>query len=41
MPKSVADKATTEDSDAPRKALPDSKLPRTPELSETQSRDTQ
>ena len=38
-PKSVANTAPTEDSDAQSKVPPDSKLPKTPELSETQSRD--
>ena len=37
-PKSVADTAPTEDSDAPSKVPPDSKLPETPKPSETQSR---
>ena len=39
LPKSAANTAPTEDSDAPSKVPPDSKLPETPELSETQSRD--
>ena len=37
LPKSAANTAPTEDSDAPSKVPPDSKLPETPELSETQS----
>ena len=39
MPKSVANRAPTEDSDAPGKVLPDFKLTKTPELSETQPGD--
>ena len=38
-PKSVANTAPTEDSDASSKVPLDSKLPKTPELSEIQPRD--
>ena len=39
LPKSLANTAPTEDLDAPSKVPPDSKLPKTPGPSKTQSRD--